>query len=221
MGQNIDQFWIEHDEKFWSRTASFHTSYIWTSSAIKYIKSYLWHNLYAKPFTKVLGLLGFRVTSKNLAIGTSESNCNECKHVQRGQRSRLHSDSSEKQEIFYGAAKMHKNSIMGTRFVYNWIDIMFDMGLDNIVHNDGEPRHARIFNAQIEYWKSDILRTRDQKNEQRLLQKYRSIRFLDDDYNQTYMIVPEFWSLKGPPQGIISIVWLDSPLIGGMGIIWT
>ena len=37
MGQNIDQFWIEH-ETFWSRTGSFETSYIWKSSATKYGK---------------------------------------------------------------------------------------------------------------------------------------------------------------------------------------
>ena len=40
--------------------------------------------------------------------------------------------------------------IMGTRCVYNWTDMMVDMGLDNIVSNDSEPRHARIFNAWIE-----------------------------------------------------------------------
>ena len=34
MGQNIDQFWIEH-ETFHSSTGSFATSYIWKSSAIK------------------------------------------------------------------------------------------------------------------------------------------------------------------------------------------
>ena len=57
---------------------------------------------------------------------------------------------------------------------------MVDMGLDNIVQNDREPRHARIFNAWIKDWESCILITRDQENEQRLLQEYKNIRFLDD-----------------------------------------
>ena len=48
---------------------------------------------------------------------------------------------------------------------------MFDMGLDDIFHHDREIIHSRIFNVWIEYWDSDILRTRDQDNEQRLLQK--------------------------------------------------
>ena len=175
LGQTIDHFWSEH-EKLWSSKGSFATSYICKSSAIKYGKSYLWHNLYEKPFTKVLGLVGFQVISKIIGLRPSEINWKEYKHVQRGQRSRLHSDSSKKQYILYGAAKMHKKSIMGTRFVYNWTNNMFYMGVDNIVHNDMEPRHARIFNTWIEDWESDILITRDQENEQSLLNKYNNIR---------------------------------------------
>ena len=93
---------------------------------------------------------------------------------------------------------MQKNSIIGTRCVYNWTEMMVDMGLDKIVHNDREPCHARIFNAWIKDWESEILRTRDQENEQRLLQKYKNIRFLDDEDNQTYMIDPENLEFKGP-----------------------
>ena len=76
--------------------------------------------------------------------------------------------------------------------------MMVDMGLDNIVHNYSEPCHARIFNTCIEYWESEILRTRDQENEQRLLQKYKNIRFLDDEDNQTYMLAPKYLEFKGP-----------------------
>ena len=72
---------------------------------------------------------------------------------------RLHSESSEKQSILCVTEKMHKNSIMGTRCVYNWTDMMVDMGLDNIVNNGREPLRARIFNAWIDYLESDILIT--------------------------------------------------------------
>ena len=75
---------------------------------------------------------------------------------------------------------------------------MVDMGLDKIVHNDREPFHARIFNAWIEDWDSDILITQDQQNEQHLMQKYNSIRFFDDEDNQTYMIAPEKLEFEGP-----------------------
>ena len=102
----------------------------------------------------------------------------------------MQSDSTEKQDILYGAAKMHKNSIMVTRCVYNWTNMMVEMGIDNITHNDRETLHARTLNAWIEDWESEILRTRDQENEKRLLQKYKNKTFLDDEENQTYMIAP-------------------------------
>ena len=75
--------------------------------------------------------------------------------------------------------------------------MMVDMGLDKIVHNDTEPLHARIFNTYIEDWESDTLRTRDQENEQLILHKYKNIRFLDDEDNQTYMIAPGNLEFKG------------------------
>ena len=68
---------------------------------------------------------------------------------------------------------------------------MVDMGLDNIVHNDGGPHHASIFNAWIKDWELNITRTLYQYNEQRLFHKYNNIRFLDDEDNQNYMIASE------------------------------
>ena len=74
---------------------------------------------------------------------------------------------------------------------------MVEMVLDNIVHKDSEPRHARIFHSWIKDWVSDILRTQDQENEQRLMQKYKNIMFLDDAENQIYMIAPGNVDFKG------------------------
>ena len=71
------------------------------------------------------------------------------------------------------------------------------MGLDKIVHHDRESQYTRIFNSCIKYWESETRKTRDQENEQRLLQKYNNLRFLDDQDNQTYMIAPENLEFKG------------------------
>ena len=98
---------------------------------------------------------------------------------------------------------------------------MVDMGLNSIVNNYREPQNDRIINAWIKDWESDILITLEQGNEQHLLHKYKNIRFFDDEDNQTYMIAPEIWSLKGPTEGISIIFWLGGSLIGGMRIIWT
>ena len=48
---------------------------------------------------------------------------------------------------------------MGKICVYNWTNMIFDMGLDKIVHHDRELRHTRIFNAWIGDWELDIIRT--------------------------------------------------------------
>ena len=75
---------------------------------------------------------------------------------------------------------------------------MVGMGIDNIVHHDRELCHARILNTWIDDWNSGILIKLDQENEQRLPQKYSNLRLLDDEKNQTYMIVPENLDFKGP-----------------------
>ena len=45
-----------------------------------------------------------------------------------------------------------KKFIMGIRCEYNWTDMMVEMGLDNIVNDDRDPRNARIFYAYIKDW---------------------------------------------------------------------
>ena len=71
------------------------------------------------------------------------------------------------------------------------------MVLDKIVHHDRDLRHDSIFNAWVNDSDSQIMRTIDQVSEQRLLHKYKNIRFLDDVDNQTYMIIPENLDFKG------------------------
>ena len=125
-------------------------------------------------------------------------NWNEYKQVQSGQRSRLQSYLYNNQATLYDVTMMGKKCNMETRCVYNWANMMVDMGLDKIVHHYMAPRHSRIFNAWIEGWESDILITRYQENEHRLLKKYRNLRFLDDEDNQTHTISQENLECKGP-----------------------
>ena len=87
---------------------------------------------------------------KNIIIGTSERNWKYYKCVQHGQSSCLNSGSYDNQAILSGAVNMHTNFIMGTRCVYNWTNMMVDMGIYTIVNHDTKPRHASIFNAWIE-----------------------------------------------------------------------
>ena len=106
---------------------------------------------------------------------------------------------------------------MGKLFVYNWSEMMVDMGIDNIVHNDRDSRHDRIFNAWINDWESDILRTQDQENEQSLLKKYNIIRLFDDEENQTYMIATENLEFKGSTRRNKQYYVVGQPLDWGGG----
>ena len=157
MGQTIDHFWINHDT-FWSRAVSFQTSYIWTGSAIKDGKSYLLHNLYANPFAKVLGLVGCQVKSKILAlellkiIGCNTSISNVVGyHFFRV----THPRSSP----YFMAQQICPKIHYGEKCVYNCTNMMVEIGLDIIVHHAGQNHHSRVFNAWIQDWESDILRT--------------------------------------------------------------
>ena len=89
---------------------------------------------------------------------------------------------------------------------------MVDMGLDNIENNDRDTLHASIFNAWIKDWDSGIIRMRDQENEQRLLQKYKNLRFLDEEENQTYIIEPENLDFKGPTRRNNQYCVVEQPL---------
>ena len=86
------------------------------------------------------------------------------------------------------------------------------MVIGNIVHHDRDLLHARIFNAWVEYWDSNILRTQYQENEQQLLHKYKNIRFLEDEYNQTYIIAPENLVVKGNTRGNKQYCLVGQPL---------
>ena len=63
--------------------------------------SHLLNQKYSLPFTKVLGFVACRVTSKVIVIGYSERSWGNVKTIKAGKRSSLGSYISEKQIIVY------------------------------------------------------------------------------------------------------------------------
>ena len=61
--------------------------------------SHLWHQKYWLPFTKFLGFVACRVTSKVLGIGAAERYWVNVKTIKSGEISTINSDVSEKQSI--------------------------------------------------------------------------------------------------------------------------
>ena len=64
----------------------------------------MWHQKYSLPFTKVIGFVACRVTSKVLGIGAAERFWGDVKTIKSGKRYAINSDVSEKQGIVYTSA---------------------------------------------------------------------------------------------------------------------
>ena len=78
--------------------------FIWKSKDIIYDDSRFWHQKQSLPFTKVLGFVACRVTSKVLGTGAVERSWADEKTIKSEKRSAIRSDASEKQSIVYTSA---------------------------------------------------------------------------------------------------------------------
>ena len=78
--------------------------FIWKRKDIRDGKSHLWHQKYSLPFTKVLGFVACRFTSKVLGIGASERSWGDVKTIKSGKISYIVSYVSQKQIIVYTLA---------------------------------------------------------------------------------------------------------------------
>ena len=79
MAVTLDLFWIEctaFDNNIGSYDAD---EFIWKSKDISDGNSHLWYQKYSLPFTKVLGFVAYRVTSKVLGIGVAERSWGDVK----------------------------------------------------------------------------------------------------------------------------------------------
>ena len=104
MAVTLDLFWTKYiafDNKIGSYDAD---EFIWKSKDISDGNSHLWHQKYALPYTKVLGFVACRVTSKGLGIGAAERSWGDAKTIKSGKRYSISSDVSEKQRIVYTSA---------------------------------------------------------------------------------------------------------------------
>ena len=101
MAVTLDLFWTEYtafDNRVGSHDAD---EFIWKSKDISDGNSHLWHQKCSLPFTKFLGFVACRVTSKVLGIGAAERSWGDVKTIKYGKRSAISIDVSEKQSIVY------------------------------------------------------------------------------------------------------------------------
>ena len=67
-------------------------------------KSWIWHEKYSKPHTKVLGVVGCHVTVQNLGTGPCERTWGGVKGIKTGNRGHIGGDTIVKQAIIYTSA---------------------------------------------------------------------------------------------------------------------
>ena len=96
MAVTQDLFWTEYTD-FDNKIGSFDADeVIWKIKDIIDGNSNLWHQKYSLPFTKVIGFVACRVTSKVIGIGVEERYWGDLKTIKSGKISAIRSDVSEK-----------------------------------------------------------------------------------------------------------------------------
>ena len=103
--QILDTFWTEFAD-FRNRQGVFGVATRWQGCHVRADMSQLWHEKYSLHYTKVLGFVGCRVTSKNSSIGMCERNWGDVKEIKSGKRSGLSGESTEKRALIYTTARV-------------------------------------------------------------------------------------------------------------------
>ena len=202
-GEIIDIFWNEF-KAFQNQTEPFHQPARWSTADVVKGRSHIWHEKYSLPYTKVLGYVACRVTSKLCGIGPAERCWSAVKQVKKDKRSHLSGDSTEKRSVIYLSAKqqealslrekMEKIDASGHNSMFGDDDINFDLQLETFGVDTNalrEPATERVFHAWVQDWEKEIRFKNDSVAEALLLQKYKGLVFHDPDTNKTYSIFEE------------------------------
>ena len=111
MDVTLDLFWTKYTA-FDNKVGSYDDDeFIWKSKDISDGNSHLWHHKYSLPFTKVLGFVACRVTSKVIGIFAADRSWGDVKIIEYGKRYAIISDVSEKQSIVYTPACIESDRI--------------------------------------------------------------------------------------------------------------
>ena len=104
--QLLDVFWREYGA-FSKKQEPFHHNARWNSPFITQGQSWLWHEQYSLPYTRVLGFVACRVTSKVLGIGAAERSWGALKDIKSGHRAHMGEESVEMRTILYTTARIN------------------------------------------------------------------------------------------------------------------
>ena len=182
-------------KEFRNRTGSFDAnSKIWHSPLLAEGKLAEWHATSLLKTTEVFGYLGARTTGRLTGIGSAERNWGEYKRTNSKFRP-LNPETAEKQTLIYGAAHM-SDSLKAQRTAWTEADMRSDLGLEKFkidIDMTAPRTPRRDFANYIEDWEITEIKKQTSTCEARLLEKYKGIRFFDEDYDDgtTFTICKE------------------------------
>ena len=194
-GDILCEFWDQWQEFNTRKGLYYSRPHIWASEDIRNGKTYLWHAKYSKPYARILGMFGMRVCSKILGIGSAERAWGDVKHLKTDKRSHLSGDKTEKQATIYGrtcierAELKKKRSLFGAQAAATatdlpaiWDDEDFDEVMEMYGYEAVIPKkRKRTFNAWLEDWEKEIVQTKGDLNELKLLEKNGGLSWKDPD----------------------------------------
>jgi hypothetical protein len=97
MNRMIDTFWSEFED-FQGKTGPYaHCPNIWNSVDITQGKLHIWHKKNTLCYTKMMGRLACRVTSKIPGMGSAERSWGDIKHLKTNKRLHLSAESVKMQ----------------------------------------------------------------------------------------------------------------------------
>ena len=106
----VDLFWDEF-KAFCNKTAPFDKPARWNSESARLGKSWIWHEKYSRPHTKVLVIIARDVTSKILGMGPCERNWGGVMGIKTGNKVRICGESINKRAIIYTSALVNEARI--------------------------------------------------------------------------------------------------------------
>ena len=169
----------------------------------------MWHERYSLPYTKVLGFVACRVTSKNGGIGVCERNWGDVKQIASGKRFSLSGASIEKRAIIYTTACVKESRIKKETMEYanlgevgfNDDDLNFDANLGklgvSVAHLKGPSQEKRRFEAWMTpqdkiWWKDN-----NKVAEEHLAQKFKGLHFYFPEKDAMYKVSESNIEWKG------------------------
>ena len=181
---------------FRGKSGTFGRGFIWNDPMLaKGGRAHEWHDIYSYPFHKVFGDVARKVQAQLTGPGGGERNWQKLKFVWDSKRHKLGTDKAEKEvRIYEGHCReMEEYTMepaeMPLHRMWSAEEGDYNLGLDKYgVVLNMEADRTTTFRCYEEDWEKEARTKKLAIHEFRLLQKYKGVRFFDEDEDQVYEI---------------------------------